>query len=65
MADEIDWSKTTFEGARRAQRREAAKLSFRERIILIEEMSELAKRLQSHQSTPKPPPSDPPPRRAH
>jgi hypothetical protein len=61
MDDEIDWSKTTFEGARRAQRREAAKLSFRERIILIEEMSELAKRLQLRQSTSEAPPGPSPP----
>jgi hypothetical protein len=38
----IDWSVTTFEGARREQLRRWAKLSLREVIQALEEMQELA-----------------------
>ncbi|HYE63296.1 MAG TPA: hypothetical protein VD997_14995 [Phycisphaerales bacterium] len=50
MDEEVDWSLTTFEGARRAQRRESAKLTLREKIIAVEEMVELARRLQGQRT---------------
>jgi hypothetical protein len=41
----IDWSMTTFEGARREQLRRWSKLSLREIIAALEEMEQLTDRL--------------------
>jgi CRISPR-associated protein Csx17 len=41
----IDWSLTTFEGARREQLRRWAELPLRNIILALEEMEELAERL--------------------
>ncbi|MEP7243806.1 MAG: hypothetical protein ABI885_08975 [Gammaproteobacteria bacterium] len=43
----IDWSLTTWEGARREQQRRWANLSLREIILALEDMQELAERLSS------------------
>lgn len=43
----IDWSLTTWEGARREQHRRWASLSLREVILALEEMQALADRLAS------------------
>lgn len=43
---EIDWSLGTFEGVRREQAREFLALSFREKLLRLEQMSELAARLR-------------------
>lgn len=45
MPDEIDWSLTTFEGNRRRQHEKFHALSFREKLIRIEQMGEVADRL--------------------
>ena len=42
VKDVIDWSLTTWEGARREQLRRWAKLSLREILLAQEEMQELA-----------------------
>ena len=39
MPDEVDWSVTTFEGNRRRQHEEFRALSFREKLMRIEQMS--------------------------
>jgi hypothetical protein len=41
-ADGIDWSRTTFEGARREQLRRWAELPLRQVILALEEMEEIA-----------------------
>jgi len=47
MSDDesINWSKTTWEGSRREQLRRWRALSLRERLLAVEEMSELSQRL--------------------
>lgn len=40
--DDIDWSKTTWEGSRREQLRAWCKLSLRERLLAVEEMAALS-----------------------
>lgn len=42
----IDWSLATFDGVRAAQHREFAALSFREKLIRLEQMAEIAARLR-------------------
>lgn len=42
MTDIIDWSKATFDGARREQLRRWSQLSLREVILALEEMQQLA-----------------------
>jgi hypothetical protein len=57
IAAPIDWSLTTWEGARREQHRRWASLSLREVILALEEMQALAERLapsNDKQSTPTP-----------
>lgn len=39
MPDEMDWSVTTFEGNRRRQHEEFRALSFREKLMRVEQMS--------------------------
>jgi len=43
--DDIDWSLTTWEGARREQMRRWAELPLERIILALEEMEELARRL--------------------
>lgn len=43
--DNIDWSKTTWEGSRREQIKRWSELSLREVLIAIEEMEILAEKL--------------------
>ena len=43
---EIDWSLATFEGVRLAQEREFLALSFREKLLRLEQMTEVAARLR-------------------
>jgi hypothetical protein len=43
---DIDWSLTTWEGARREQTRRWAKMTLAEIILALEEMQVLAQRLQ-------------------
>ena len=40
---EIDWSLGTFEGARREQLREWTQLTFRQRMLAMEELGDLAR----------------------
>jgi hypothetical protein len=44
--EEVDWSVTTFDGLRLQQMREFAALPFREKLLAVEELNELAERLQ-------------------
>ena len=46
-AEPIDWSLTTWEGARREQQRRWANLSLREIILALEEMHAIAEHLSS------------------
>jgi hypothetical protein len=43
---EIDWSLATFEGVRRMHAQEFLALSFREKLLRIEQMSAVAARLR-------------------
>lgn len=52
--DEIDWSVTTWEGARREQLRRWSELPLERIILALEEMEEIANRLQ------QPPRAEPP-----
>jgi hypothetical protein len=45
--DEIDWSLTTWEGARREQIRRWSKMSLTEIILALEEMQVIAEKLSS------------------
>jgi hypothetical protein len=47
--ESIDWTLTTWEGARREQQRRWASLSLREIILALEEMQALAERLSMAQ----------------
>jgi nucleotide-binding universal stress UspA family protein len=49
--DDVDWSLTTFEGARREQLRRWAKLPLEDVIRSLEEMDELAQLLQHSRET--------------
>ena len=42
MPEPIDWSLTTFEGNRRRQHEAFRALSFREKLLRLEQMSEVA-----------------------
>jgi len=42
--DRIDWTLTTWEGSRRAQLRRWCALTLRERLVALEEMTDLAQR---------------------
>lgn len=42
----IDWSKTTFEGARREQLRRALRMTVRQRLEALDQLTELSERLQ-------------------
>jgi len=48
---DVDWSLTTWEGARREQSRRWAKMTLAEMILALEEMQVLAERL--HPPTPR------------
>jgi hypothetical protein len=44
--DDIDWSLTTWEGARREQTKRWARMSLAEMILALEEMQALAEKLR-------------------
>ena len=44
--DDIDWSLTTWDGARRAQLRHALTLTLRERMEALEGMADVARRFR-------------------
>jgi hypothetical protein len=44
--DDIDWSQTTWEGSRRAQLRQALRLTLRERMAAVEGLADVSRRLQ-------------------
>lgn len=44
-APQADWSSVTWEGSRRAQLRAALTLTVRERLLAMQELSDLAERL--------------------
>ncbi len=43
MADQIDWSHTTFDGNRLRQHQAFRALSFREKLMRLEQMAEVAR----------------------
>lgn len=51
MSD-FDWEVTTWEGNRRAQRNAFSRLSFREKILELERLSDMAEALQKGRSKP-------------
>ncbi|MEQ1833589.1 MAG: hypothetical protein ABL977_11080 [Candidatus Eisenbacteria bacterium] len=42
MADAIDWEATSWEGQRRLQHQEFRALSFRDKLLIIEQLDEVA-----------------------
>lgn len=60
--DDIDWSKTTFDGSRREQLRRWRSLTVRERLEALDAMTELAERMaeqrKSHRGVREPSPPD-------
>ncbi|MDD3677158.1 hypothetical protein [Thauera propionica] len=44
---QIDWSKTTFEGVRKERLRQASKMTVRERLEVMDELNQLSRRLQA------------------
>jgi hypothetical protein len=54
-----DWSLVTFEGLRRAQHEAFQALSFREKLLRLEEMDEVAKQLAAPSPVQPPPPGPP------
>ncbi len=63
MADEVDWSLATFEGIRRRHRERFAALSFREKVLVVEQLAEvtehfaLGRRVRPEPEAPSEPPS--------
>ncbi|NBX33153.1 MAG: hypothetical protein EBR07_10605, partial [Planctomycetes bacterium] len=56
-----DWSLATFAGLRRAQHEAFQALSFREKLLRLEEMDEVVKQLAAQAPSPvQPPPPKPP-----
>jgi hypothetical protein len=51
VPDDIDWSLTTWEGARREQLRRAAALTLRERMHALEDMAEVTERFRRMRET--------------
>ena len=43
----IDWSKTTFDGSRREQLRQAQRMTVRQRLEALDQLTELSERLQA------------------
>lgn len=43
----IDWSKTTFDGSRREQLRQARRMTVRQRLEALDELTEIAERLRA------------------
>jgi hypothetical protein len=43
----IDWRKTTFDGSRREQLRQAQRMTVRQRLEALEQLTELSERLQA------------------
>jgi len=46
MEPDIDWTLTTWEGLRREQLRRYLTLSLRDRLLALEEMAEISRRLE-------------------
>lgn len=46
-SDSVDWSVTTFEGNRLRQHQEFMRLSFREKLLVIERLGELTPLFES------------------
>ncbi|MDD3677162.1 hypothetical protein [Thauera propionica] len=44
---QIDWSKTTFEGVRKERLRRAVRMTVRERLEVMDELNRLSERLQT------------------
>lgn len=53
IPDDIDWSLTRWEGSRRAQLRRWRALSLRQRLLALEEMTEIAKQFGRMRETGK------------
>lgn len=47
MSDSVDWSVTTFEGNRLRQHQEFMRLTFREKLLVIERLCELTPLFES------------------
>lgn len=45
--DSIDWEKTTFDGSRREQLRQARRMTVRQRLEALDHLTELSERLQA------------------
>jgi hypothetical protein len=50
---EQDWENATWIGSRRAMIRQSLKLTVRERLLILEEMSKTSKKLASIKKNPK------------
>ena len=59
LADDIDWSLTTWEGSRREQLRRWAELPLERIILAIEEMDELAEHFRQRREEEKLPSPQP------
>lgn len=53
MSEEIDWSLTTFEGNRRRQHEEFLAMPLREKLLIIEQMEEVAELLADRRAARK------------
>lgn len=53
IPDEIDWSLTSWDGSRRAQLRRWRALSLRQRLLALEEMTEIAEHFGRMRATGK------------
>jgi len=53
IPDKIDWSLTSWEGSRRAQLRRWRTLSLRQKLLALEEMTEIAEHLGRMRETGK------------
>jgi hypothetical protein len=51
IPDRIDWSLTSWEGSRRAQLRRWRALSLRQRLLALEDMTEIAEHFQRMRET--------------
>lgn len=53
MPDDIDWTLTTWEGNRRRQHAEFRALPFREKLVILEQMSEVTAALIGKRELPE------------
>jgi len=56
--EDIDWSKTTYEGVRREQLRRVQSMSLRQRLEALDELTRLAERMQAMPKQPGDAPAD-------